>query len=117
MKPFYDASLDGRVREARAEWEQRAQASIDEQIDQAKLERLRADAEDKFDTLRDEINAINEALRVDEIEGIDLPEPEIPETEIETEPDGEPLIDSDWDYAEASLRLIGHKSYEQNGSA
>ena len=113
-RPFYDPGLDDRVREARREWEQRAGQVLEREIGQEQLERLRLDAEAKLDDLTAEIEALNDALRVDEIEGIDLPDiPDIPAAKVDGS-DGKPspLIDSGWSFAEQSRRLKAYRAYE-----
>jgi hypothetical protein len=60
--PFYDYTLADRVNEARQEWLAEAQTRLEEQIDQEQIDRLRVEAEAKLETLRDEIDAVNEAL-------------------------------------------------------
>jgi hypothetical protein len=112
ISPFFDTSLARRVREAKTEWLGRAQARLDEQTDQAELARIRDEAGEKLATLRAEIDAINEALKID-IGDIDLPEiPEIPEPQV-SEANGQPLIDSGWEWVEQTRRLIASKAYEE----
>jgi hypothetical protein len=115
IKPFFDATLAGRVIKARDEWLVEAQAQFDAQIDPDHLERIRADAAAKLEELTDEVAAIEEALRVDTT-GIEFPEPVIPQPEALPPANGKPLIHSDWPHAEAALALKAHKRY-QNGSA
>jgi hypothetical protein len=64
---------------AREQWLEEAQAQLDEQIDQAKLERLRTESEAKLATLRTELEAVNEALRAEARDDFDLPRPVVPE--------------------------------------
>ncbi len=110
--PFYDPGLDDRVSSARREWERKVNAVLVEQIGEEDLEQIRADAEQQLVEIRDRATALDKALRVEEIEGIELPDPpEIPEAEVEGS-DGLPLIDSDWDWAEQTRRLIVHRAYE-----
>lgn len=112
LDPFFDRTLDRRVREAQSEWEQQAQDTLDEQISPDQLEHLSSQARAKLDSLRDEIDAINDALRVVAVDGLDLPElPEVPAAECDPV-SGEPLITSDWNYVEQTRRLIAHKAYE-----
>jgi hypothetical protein len=110
LDPFIDRTLDGRVDRARRAWRAEAQAVVDAGIDQDRLERLRADAAEKLATLRAEIEAINEAARVD-ADDFDLPPvPPVPPPEL----DGEqplPLLDSGWSFAHQCRRLIDSKAY------
>lgn len=113
--PFYDPGLDDRVKVARLEWEEKVNAVLVEKIGEEDLGRIRADAEKQLEEIREKATALDKALRVEEIEGIKLPEPpEIPEAEVDGM-DGLPLIDSDWDWAEQTRRLIAHRAYENGG--
>jgi hypothetical protein len=113
IAPFFDSTLDRRVYEAQDKWLDDAQATVDEAIDQANLDRLRAEAESKLAQLREEIDAINDALRLDAFD-FDLPAIQIPEAEL----DGVhplPLLDSSWSFAEQCKALIDSKAYRNNG--
>jgi hypothetical protein len=112
VAPFYDSTLNRRVAEARRQWLEQAQARLEEQIDQEKLERLRSDAAAKLEMLRDEIDAINEALRAETGDDFQLPEAVVPEPESNGGPDGSPLIDSAWSWVEQTVRLKSSKAYE-----
>ncbi len=111
-RPFFDPGLDERVRGARREWEAAAQIVLTDQIGEDQLANLRAEAEAKLAELAAQVEALNDALRVEEVEGIELPEiPDIPEAAVDGI-HGKPLIDSRWDWADQSRRLIAHKAYE-----
>ena len=110
-KPFYDPSLEGRCERARREWIAACQEAVDAQTDQDHLDRLAEEANVALDQIRVELEALAAKIRVD-TSGYELPEPpEVPEPEIEVEPDGKPLVDSDWDFAEQCRRLIASKAY------
>jgi hypothetical protein len=117
LAPFFDSTLDLRVMEAETAWMEQAQAALEEQIGHEQLESLSAEARAKLNTLREEIDAINDALRVEEVAGLELPQlPEIPRPEIDPAVagrNGKPLISSDWNYTEQTRRLIIHKAYEE----
>jgi hypothetical protein len=117
IRPFFDTGLDRRVREARHEWEERARESLIDAIGPEQLEQLRADAEEKLASLEDEIAALNDGLQIDELYGVDLPEPpEIPEAQLNGRGGlPHPLIDSDWSFLDQTRRLIAHKRYEDGG--
>jgi hypothetical protein len=67
--------------------------------------------------LRAEIDAVNDALRVD-VDNFDLPEPVVPEPELNGARSGPPLLDSRWPFVEQCRRLIASKAYEAGtGSA
>jgi hypothetical protein len=57
--PYFDHSLAERVSEAEEDWTQRAEEALAEQIDQASLEALRAEASEKLSELRGAIDDIN----------------------------------------------------------
>jgi hypothetical protein len=109
VAPFFDSTLDGRVFDARSQWIGDAQAVVDARLDAATLERLRDEAGAKLTELRSEIDAINDALRVD-VDDFDLPDIEIPEPETQGLAPL-PLLDSDDEFAEQTRRLIDSKAY------
>jgi hypothetical protein len=113
IAPFYDYTLDHRVDSARREWLAQAQARLDEQIDQEKLEQLRAEAMAKLETLRDEIDAINEALRAETGDDFDLPSIDVPQPELDRQINDLPLVDSDWAWVDQTLALKASKAYQE----
>ena len=110
ISPYFDTSLERRVREARNEWLEEAQGRLAEQLDQVELDRIRTEAGVKLEQLRDEIDAINDALHID-IGSISLPEIVVPGPELNGSGNGSPLIDSDWSWVEQTTRLKESKSY------
>jgi hypothetical protein len=114
VAPFYDRTLAARVNEARQAWLGEAQAIVDASVDQEHLDRLRVEASAKLATLRAEIEAINEAARVD-ADDFDLPPiPPVPEPVISGD-QPMPLLDSGWSFADQCRRLIDSKAY-RNGA-
>jgi hypothetical protein len=113
VEPFYDYTLVHRVDEARAQWLDQAQARLNEQIDQEQINRIRAEAAAKLATLRDEIDAINEALRVETGHDFDLPPMDVPQAELDRQINGLPLIDSGWPWAEQTRALKASKAYQE----
>jgi hypothetical protein len=111
INPFFDASLDRRVKAARDEWLAHAQARLEEQLDPDELQRIKTEAAEKLGQLREEIDAIADALHVD-IYDFDLPEIVIPEPKLPGSLDGLPLIDSTWEWVEQTVRLKASKAYE-----
>jgi hypothetical protein len=70
-----------------------------------------------LETVREQIRQLEEQIRIDPRD-YQLPErPELPEPEITAEPDGLPLIDSAWPWAEQSRRLIASKAYDDGEAA
>ncbi len=106
---FYDTSLDRRVAEARRQWLTEAQQALDDSMDAEELDRVRTEAADKLAELQSEIDAINDALRVD-VDRDDLPEIVIPGPELDGDRPA-PLLDSSWEFAEQCHRLIASKAY------
>jgi hypothetical protein len=106
---FYDRNLNQRVREARNQWRDAAQEVIEEALGDDRLEHR--EAETRLAAMQEEVDALNEAVRVD-IDDLDLPDIEIPEADTslgENAPD--PLIDSQWGFVEQTQRLIESKAY------
>lgn len=115
LAPWYDHGLDRRAREAYDGWQAAAQAVVDASVDGELIERLRLEAGAKLAALRDEIDAINAALRMD-ARDFDLPAIVVPDAETDGF-DGVPLLDSRWDFAEQCARLIASKSYTDRSAA
>ena len=116
IAPFYDHTLDDRVRQAKAEWEEQAQQALDQQAGGDDLEALRAGAIERIEEKRAEVNAILDDVWVDADE-FELPEAVIPEAQLD--PDRVqpmPLCDSRWSFAEQTRRLIRSKNYLDGGA-
>jgi hypothetical protein len=114
IKPFYDTTLDRRVSAARWAWTDEAQAVINNGIDQEQLGNIRAELEAKLAELRNEIDSINNALRIN-ISDFDLPPiPPVPEPEVSGS-NGKPLLDSSWSFAAQCKALIDSKAYKIDG--
>jgi hypothetical protein len=111
---FFDSSLAGRVARARREWVEEAQAAVDAAMDSEQLDRLRADAAVKLAAMRSEIDAINDALRVDTADFL-LPGMAVPDAVLNGRTNGKPLVDSRWTFVDQCRRLIDHKQYRLNG--
>lgn len=109
IAPFYDLTLGSRVSEARQAWLTAAQARIDEQ-DDTDLDELRADAARALEAHAAEIEALMDDVRVDP-DRFDLPEPVIPEAEVDEYSQPEALCDSRWELSEQIERLIESKNY------
>lgn len=110
IRPFFDTSLNQRVREAKRAWMEQAQARLEEQLDHAELDRIKEGATAKLAQLEEEIYALNDALSVD-IGDIDLPEIVIPQPDLNGSVHGEPLVDSSWSWVEQTMALKVSKGY------
>jgi hypothetical protein len=114
MKPFYDFELDRRVQAAFDEWTDRAIEIISASLDDPSRARLRELARVKLAELREQVDALNDALRID-LEDFDLPPIVIPEARIQgLKP--EPLFDSAWSFVEGTQRLKRSRAYETGGA-
>lgn len=112
IKPFYDFDLDRRVDAAREDWLARALAVINDQLDGERLGRIRAEAAGKLDTMRQQVDEINDQLRIS-VDDYDLPDIEIPESRIFPGLAPSPLISSKWSFTEQCKALIDSKAYRQ----
>ncbi len=108
--PYIDRSLGRRVREARDAWDEAAREALEDQIDGDRLASIRAEAETRLETLREQIASINEQLELTAGD-IALPPIEVPEPEVELDSDRQALVSFDHDWVEASQALIKHKGY------
>jgi hypothetical protein len=112
IKPFFDPTLTSRCYAAQAEWRDACQGAVDEQTDQEHLDRIAGQANEMLETVREQIKALEEQIRIDPGDYRLPPRPPMPEPEIAVEPDGLPLVDSAWPWAEQSRRLIASKAYD-----
>lgn len=114
IAPFYDHTLDDRVRQARTEWEQQAQRALDEQAG-PHLGQLRADAIERIEEKRAEIDAILDDVWVG-ADDLELPPAVISEAQLDpNRVQPMPLCDSRWSFTEQTRRLIALKNYDTNG--
>jgi hypothetical protein len=109
--PYFDRTLKQRVDEAESNWLVEAQAALGEQSDDEMLSRLRDEAAGKLDELREEIDRINEQLRLAAADHVDLPEIEVPEPEIDEDVERQALVSFDMDWIKATRAMIARKSY------
>jgi len=113
IEPYFDSSLSDRVATAKSDWKEEAQEALDEQIDSNALDVIRERAAEKLEEIRNEVERINDQLRM-AVDGIvELPEAIVPEPEVADEKRGRqaPLISSSWSWAEATRALKARKSY------
>jgi hypothetical protein len=113
MKPYFDASLDRRVRKAKGDWEASAQGWLESQIDGLALAAIRERAAGKLQELKTEVDLINRQLRMAVDDLVELPPVVIPTPDVD-ESDGRqaPLISSAWPWARATKALKARKAYE-----
>jgi hypothetical protein len=111
FEPYIDPTLSRRVAEAKADWDTAAQEAIEDQVDTEHLARIRDEASTKLEELREQIDHINEQLDLVAGEHFELPPIEVPEPEVDLDPDRQALVRFDDDWVEASRALIKHKAY------
>jgi hypothetical protein len=116
IAPFFDDALDDRVEATRREWMDQALEIINADLDQARLGRIRREATEKLDEMREQIDAFNEQLRID-VDDFDLPAIEIPEADIDYYLQPKPLLDSFWSFTEQCKALIDSKAYRIGGGS
>jgi hypothetical protein len=109
--PYFDRTLEGRVREAENEWLSEAQRAIDAQIDPAVLAVLREEAAGRLAELESLIADINERLRL-AADRFTLPVIELPEPEVDEDIVRQALVKFDDNWIAATQALIRRKAYE-----
>lgn len=114
VAPFYDFDLESRVAEAYQEWRDAAQSVLDAEIDADYLAEIQEQAEQRLSELREQIDAINDSLRIDPGDVV-LPRIEVPEAELTQGLAPPPLIDSRWSWLDQTKALIESKNYRQIG--
>ena len=110
--PFYDSTLFARSRKAELAWKKDAQSLLDNLIDPDKVKQLRAEANEILESANAKISKINEDVGGLIPAGIELPEIEVPEAEVDVNAQGLPLISSEWSWVEQTQRLKARKGYE-----
>jgi hypothetical protein len=109
IEPFYDFDLRHRVTLARLQWLQHT-------INQDHLDRLRTEAQAKLGELREQIDTINDELRID-VRDMDLPPIVVPTADLTDKTHPLPLLDSSWSFTEQCKRLIDSKAYRNGGES
>src|SRR5262249_15440040 len=80
--PYFDDTLEDRVKAAETAWLEQAQQAIDAQINPAILAAVREEASTKLVELESAIAELNEQMDL-ATDGLDLPEIEVPQPEID----------------------------------
>jgi hypothetical protein len=106
LSSFYDATLEQRVREARDDWRQEAQAAVDDNLDQDVIEEI-----EEAKAVLGQLRRYNDDLRQLDVDDFDLPDIEVPEAEVDEAWQATPLLDSDWPFAEQCRALKRDRSY------
>ena len=109
--PYFDQTLRERVSDAEDEWIAAAEQAMSEQIDDALLANLRDQAAGRLHELREEIDRINDQLRLAAAGHVTLPEIDVPEPEIDDESPRQALVSVDQDWVQATRAMKSHKAY------
>jgi hypothetical protein len=111
FRPYIDPTLARRVNEAKTAWDTAAQEAINQQIDADHLARIRDEVATKLDEQRAQIDELSAQLDLVAGEHFTLPPIEVPEPDIELDPERQALVSFDHKWVRASQALIQHKSY------
>ena len=65
IAPFFDPTLTSRCNAAQSEWRDACQEAVDEQTDQEHLDAIAAQANEVLETVREQIKALEEQIRID----------------------------------------------------
>jgi hypothetical protein len=114
IAPFFDATLDGRVRAARTEWLAAAQGVLVDRLGPDRLADIRATAAARLAEMQEQLDELAEQLAVD-IDDLDLPDFGIPESDVDRDGLPSPLIDSTWGFVEGTRRLRATRFYAEDG--
>src|SRR5262249_53385987 len=109
---YLDHTLEARVYRSNDEWLDAAQQAVNEQIDHDRLAAIRAEAAERLEELREEIDRINEELEQATAD-LTLPPVEVPEPDVELDPERHALVLFDDDWVTATRKLIERKSYSK----
>ncbi len=95
--------LNRLVREARQDWIDRAIDVVTNSMDVERMARIRAEATEKLDAMREQITELNEQLQID-VGDSDLPTIEIPGAHLDYYLQPMPLLDSSWSFTDQCRR-------------
>ena len=115
FEPYIDKTLYARVQKARREWNAAAREVVDERIDADMLDEIRAEAAERLEELRAEIDKINEKVQLAS-DRFSLPPIRVPEAEVDLDPSRQALVLFDDDWVKATRALIARKSYGREHS-
>lgn len=106
---YYDHSLQLRSDLAMQRWQEQAQAMLHELIGPERLAAFRSQAQERLDSMREQLRAINDGLRID-VSDLDLPEYTPPQAVVPgvSTP---PLVSSAWTFPEQCAALKLSKNY------
>lgn len=115
LAPYFDEGLDQRTRQIQRTWIDAAQQVVDDAAGTPEMQRIQESAREQLAGLREQIDALNDALRVDPGD-LELPElPDLPVAEnAAVQPKG--LVDSRDDFATQVRGLIADRNYQPGGA-
>ena len=117
FEPYFDATLERRVRAAEDEWMEKAEQAIADQINPELLASVREQAQTKLTELQAAIDDLTAQMELAAGDFV-LPEIEIPAPEIDESLERHALVDLDDDWITATRALIERKKYGNgNGHA
>lgn len=109
IAPFHDDTLRARADVAASRWRREAQAMLHDRIGPERLADFRAQAQQRLDTMREQLAEINAALRIDAGD-LDLPDYQPPRPLAPGSADL-PLVTSEWSFPVQCQALKASKAY------
>ena len=112
LDPYFDETLDQRVRAAKRDWQRAAQDVVMANLDGEQLARIRLEAQEALARMAEDVRRLNEEMRLSASD-VDLPDAIVPEPVLrdrDLAPD--PLVDSRWPFLDQCRRLIASKAYQ-----
>ena len=110
LTPFYDHNLDQRVAAAKQEWMNEAQTIVDQRIGEEGYA-VRDYALRQLDAIQQQVEQLTEDFHID-ADDFDLPEPVIPDPQVDEFLHPLGFIDSDCTLAEHYRRALAAKRYD-----
>ena len=131
IAPYWDASLNGRMWRAEAQWRNEAQAAVDAAVNGKAIDAIKQRAEAVAERYNEGLAERNEVRRAaqreaqDELDKLDaelgdlIADVELPNLPTPPEPRidedaHEPLVDLDWTFADATRALKARKAYDDD---
>jgi hypothetical protein len=111
IKPFFDATMVRRAREAEAEWRDEAQRMLDERLEPGEREEREREIEKWLATQQEAFDEFKAEKAAELPWNFGPPRPEVVEPIIDASLHPEPLASSSWSWEELTAALKRHKSY------
>lgn len=115
VRPFFDDTLDDRVRTAWHDWLVGARDMLADQLDPEVLDGIREAAAGKLATMQTEIDELNRAMQFAVAGGVRTPPVVVPDPVLPPAPSVVPLVDSTWTFADQCRALVASKAYDVTG--